>query len=127
MTPERLNLVLAVGALVLLAAVAAVRLTGRLGLPSLLGYLAIGLLLGESGLARELDVDVAPLDDLHADLLQVTVPEGSRLAGVYLDELRLPPGAAVTLLARLGRTMVPDRDTRILVGDQLVVVTASGL
>ncbi|HEU0088592.1 MAG TPA: potassium/proton antiporter [Pseudonocardiaceae bacterium] len=41
---------LGVGAAVLLLAVVAVRVSTRLGLPSLLLYLAIGLLLGESGL-----------------------------------------------------------------------------
>jgi potassium/hydrogen antiporter len=44
-----LPVVLGLGAAVLLAAVLAVRLSTRLGLPSLLLYLAIGVLLGESG------------------------------------------------------------------------------
>ena len=43
--------------------------------------------------AREVEVDAAPLDELGADLLQVRVPAGSRLRGVYLRELRLPHGA----------------------------------
>src|SRR6185503_15714717 len=38
----------------------------------------------DSDAAVELSVDIAPLDNLHADLLQVEVPPGSRLAGVYL-------------------------------------------
>ncbi len=41
---------LGAGAAVLLLAVLAVRVSTRLGLPSLLVYLAIGLLIGESGL-----------------------------------------------------------------------------
>lgn len=41
---------LLVGALVLLVAVVAVRFSTRLGLPSLLVYLALGILIGESGL-----------------------------------------------------------------------------
>ncbi|HVV10363.1 potassium/proton antiporter [Amycolatopsis sp.] len=45
-----LPVVLGVGAAVLLAAVLAVRLSTRVGLPSLLLYLAIGVLLGEAGL-----------------------------------------------------------------------------
>ncbi|NIH81193.1 potassium/proton antiporter [Amycolatopsis viridis] len=44
-----LPVVLGLGAAVLLAAVLAVRFSTRLGLPSLLLYLAIGVLLGESG------------------------------------------------------------------------------
>jgi cell volume regulation protein A len=48
-TVDDLNLALAVGALVLLVSVAAVRLAVRSGLPSLLLYLAIGIAIGESG------------------------------------------------------------------------------
>ena len=38
-----------------------------------------------------------------ADLLQVRVGPGSRLHGVYVEELRLPPGAHVTLIVRDGQ------------------------
>jgi potassium/hydrogen antiporter len=51
-TPE---LVLVVGAVVLLAAVAAVRLSTRTGMPSLLLYLGLGMLLGENGLGVRFD------------------------------------------------------------------------
>src|SRR3954468_9370087 len=44
-----LDRILLAGSVVLLVAIIAVRLSGRLGLPSLLIYLAMGLLLGESG------------------------------------------------------------------------------
>lgn len=47
---DDLPLVLLVGSLVLLVAVAAVRLANKSGLPTLLIYLAIGVALGESGL-----------------------------------------------------------------------------
>src|SRR3712207_6994629 len=46
---------LAVGALVVLVAAVALRLADRLGLPSLLLYLALGLALGESGLGVEFE------------------------------------------------------------------------
>jgi potassium/hydrogen antiporter len=75
--------------------------------------------------AAELSVDVAPLDNLHADLLQVEVPPGSRLAGVYLDELHLPAGAAITLIARQAETIVPAPGTRLVVGDHLLIVTTA--
>ncbi len=48
--PADLNLVLLVGAGLLLVAVAAVRVSTGAGLPSLLLYLAIGLAVGEAGL-----------------------------------------------------------------------------
>src|SRR5262245_27349141 len=49
MTLDDLTSVLLIGAGVLLIAIAAVRLSLRSGLPSLLLYLGIGLLLGSSG------------------------------------------------------------------------------
>lgn len=53
MTPSDLNGVLVVGTIVLLVGVAGVRLSTRAGLPTLLLYLAIGLLIGEAGLGIE--------------------------------------------------------------------------
>ncbi len=74
---------------------------------------------------RELQVDAAPLDELGADLLQVRVPVGSRLRGVYLAELRLPPGATVSLVVRDGAAFTPDKQTRLRERDQLLVVTTA--
>jgi potassium/hydrogen antiporter len=74
---------------------------------------------------RELEVDAAPLDELGADLLQVTVPVGSRLRGVYLRELRLPRGATVSLLVRDAEAFTPTPDTRLRERDQLLVVATS--
>ncbi|MGK5111878.1 MULTISPECIES: potassium/proton antiporter [unclassified Geodermatophilus] len=73
---------------------------------------------------RDVDVESAPLDELDADLLQVTVPAGSRLHGVYLPELRLPDDAAVVLIVRDGRPFVPDASTRLMRGDQALLVSA---
>jgi cell volume regulation protein A len=74
------------------------------------------------GEATELRVETAPLDRMGADLLQLEVPAGSRLAGVHIDELRLPVGAAVTLVLRNGGGFVPTPDTRLKVGDCLLIV-----
>lgn len=73
----------------------------------------------------ELPVETAPLERMRADLLQVDVPAGSRLAGVHIDELRLPAGAAVTLVLRDGTGFVPAPDTRLKVGDSLLVVATA--
>jgi potassium/hydrogen antiporter len=73
---------------------------------------------------REVVVESAPLDELDADLVQVTVPAGSRLHGVYLPELRLPEDAAVVLIVRDGRSFVPDETTRLMRGDQALLVSA---
>jgi cell volume regulation protein A len=73
---------------------------------------------------RDVEVESAPLDELDADLMQLTVPEGSRLHGVYLPELRLPDDAAVVLIVRDGRSFVPDDTTRLRRGDQALLVSA---
>jgi potassium/hydrogen antiporter len=74
---------------------------------------------------RELDVDAAPLEDLNADLLQVRISPGSRLHGVLVRELRLPEDAVVSLIVRDDHPFVPVDDTRLLQGDQLLIVAAS--
>jgi potassium/hydrogen antiporter len=75
--------------------------------------------------ASELHVETAPLDRMRADLLQLEVPRGSRLAGVHIDELRLPVGAAVTLVLRDGAGFVPSPDTRLRAGDALLIVATA--
>lgn len=74
---------------------------------------------------RELQVEAAPLDQLDAELLTLAIPPGSRLHGVALFELRLPPPTVVSLIIRNGETIVPERDTRLLTGDELLIVTTS--
>ncbi|HYO36137.1 MAG TPA: potassium/proton antiporter [Geodermatophilus sp.] len=75
---------------------------------------------------REIEVESAPLEELDAELVQLRVPEGSRLHGVYLPELRLPDDAAVVLIVRDGRSFVPDGTTRLMRGDQALLVSARG-
>ncbi|MCF6471461.1 potassium/proton antiporter [Nonomuraea sp. MG754425] len=75
--------------------------------------------------AHDLSVESAPLEELKADLLQVKVPPGSRLHGVEVFELRLPAGAAVTLVVRDGKSFVPSSTTRIRADDQLLLVTTA--
>jgi len=73
--------------------------------------------------ARDVEVEAAPLEKISADLLQIHVPPGSKLAGVEIGELRLPPGASISLVVREGETMVPHRTTRIKVEDDLLIVS----
>ncbi|MEU5721744.1 potassium/proton antiporter [Micromonospora sp. NPDC047738] len=75
--------------------------------------------------AAEIRVETAPLERMRADLLQVEVPPGSRLGGVHVDELRLPVGASVTLVLRDGAGFVPGLDTRLKVGDSLLIVATA--
>ncbi|HET8660246.1 MAG TPA: potassium/proton antiporter [Micromonosporaceae bacterium] len=87
-----------------------------------LPWVAARLRVTAPGEAAELYVETAPLERMRADLLQLDVPPGSRLSGVYLDELRLPVGAVVTLVLRDGSGFVPTLDTRLRTGDSLLIV-----
>jgi cell volume regulation protein A len=73
----------------------------------------------------EIHVETAPLENMHADLLQLDVAPGSRLAGVHIDELRLPVGAVVTLVVRDSAGFVPGPDTRLRTGDALLIVATA--
>ncbi|MFE1024483.1 potassium/proton antiporter [Streptomyces sp. NPDC058818] len=81
------------------------------------------LRLTRSDALREIQVETAPLDVLDADLLTVAIPRGSRLHGVAVFELRLPPPTVLTLIVRDGVTVVPDRDTVLRAGDELLLIT----
>jgi cell volume regulation protein A len=74
--------------------------------------------------SRDVEVESAPLGELDADLMQITVTAGSRLHGVYLPELRLPEDAAVVLIVREGHSFVPDHTSRLVRGDQVLLVSA---
>ncbi|MDQ3404921.1 MAG: potassium/proton antiporter [Actinomycetota bacterium] len=94
---------------------------------STLGMLARWLRLDVGASPKEVQVDAATLDELGAELLQVTIPPGSRLHGVYLTELRLPPGATVSLVARAGKGFTPGPTTRLQEGDQVLVVSTQAV
>jgi cell volume regulation protein A len=88
-----------------------------------LPWLARTLRLGEEGEASDLGIESAPLERLRGHLLSVTIGEGSRMHGVEVGELRLPPGSAVTLVVREGKSFVPLPTTVLRRGDELLVVT----
>jgi potassium/hydrogen antiporter len=75
MTPAELNIVVLGAMAVLLLGVAAVRVSTRAGLPSLLLYLAIGLFIGEAGLGLSFD-DAALTQTLCTVALAVILAEG---------------------------------------------------
>ena len=70
----------------------------------------------------DLGVESAPLERVLGHLLSVSVPPGSRMHGVEVGELRLPRGAAVTLVVRENESFVPERTTVLQRGDELLVV-----
>ena len=79
------------------------------------------------GETTDLQVEAAPLASMQADLLQLEIPPGSKLNGVYIDELRLPVGAVVTLVLRDGGAFVPTLDTRLKSRDTLLIVATEAV
>ncbi|MBO0512218.1 potassium/proton antiporter [Streptomyces beijiangensis] len=88
-----------------------------------LPWLARKLSLGEDGdAASDLGIESAPLERLRGHLLSVAIPAKSKMHGVEVGELRLPAGAAVTLVVRDGTSFVPSPTTVLRRGDELLVV-----
>lgn len=91
-------------------------------------------------LAKRLKVD-APVDarpkfpiefeaagQMDADLVEMIVPYGSRVAGKAIMELGMPPDSLITLVCRSGDFIVPSGSTLLEEGDVLLVLaTADGL
>ena len=75
--------------------------------------------------AVDLEVESTPLNEIGADVLQMTVGATSRLHGVEVFELRLPPGANVTMVVRGGKGFVPAPNTSLRHGDQLLIVATA--
>ncbi|MFC9814812.1 potassium/proton antiporter [Streptomyces virginiae] len=72
--------------------------------------------------ASDLGIESAPLEKLRGHLLSFAVPPASRMHGVEVSELRLPPGASVTLVVRDAKSFVPAPSTVLRRGDELLVV-----
>jgi cell volume regulation protein A len=73
---------------------------------------------------RSISIESSPLDEVGATLLQFSVTRDSRLAGVEVAELRLPRGAAVSLVLRDGEVFAPSPSTVLRVGDHVLVAAA---
>ena len=71
--------------------------------------------------------DSSPLEGIDASLVQVGVPPGSRIAGMYADDLRLPRGAVLSMVIRGDEVLVPDRSTRLHEDDQLLLAVRTDL
>ena len=75
----------------------------------------------------EIAVEAAPLEELRADLLTAQIPDGSRLHGVEIFELRLPAQANVSLIVRDGQGIVPGPTTVLRTGDRLLIVVPAAV
>lgn len=76
----------------------------------------------QSGQAEEVQVEAAPLDEMNAHVLQVTIPEKSKMHGVYVSQLRLPTPSTIGLLLRDGEPVYVTPNVRLQSGDQLLIV-----
>lgn len=61
----------------------------------------------------------------QANLVEVTLPEDTKLAGQPVGSLRLPPNAALVTILRGGRVIVPQSDDPFEAGDELLFVAAA--
>lgn len=89
---------------------------------SSLAWVARKLGVVQSGQAREVQVEAAPLEEMAAHVLQVTIPEESRMHGVYLTQLRLPPPSVISLILRDGDPVPLGPNVRLQAGDQLLII-----
>ncbi|MCV7377421.1 K+/H+ antiporter [Mycobacterium alsense] len=104
MTLQQLYVTLLVGGLVLLASIVATRAAAKVGLPSLLLFLAVGVALGNDGLGLEFD-DVQLASDLGTAALAVILVEGG-LTTRFADIRRLLAPAGVLATVGVGVSMM---------------------
>ena len=76
----------------------------------------------QSGQLTEVQVEAAPLEEMNAHVLQVTIPDRSRMHGVYVSQLRLPAPSTIGLLLRQGEPVPVTPTVRLQSGDQLLIV-----
>jgi cell volume regulation protein A len=88
-----------------------------------LPWIARALELSPKEATRQIVVESAPLDVLDTELLAMTIPPGSNLGGLLIVELRLPKPSVITMIIRDGHTFVPDSNTLIRPGDEILIVT----
>ena len=70
-------------------------------------------------------VQLLTLRQGQANLVEVTLPEDTPLAGTRARSLALPHDAALVAILRGGRVIVPTEDDTIEAGDELLFVAAS--
>jgi cell volume regulation protein A len=79
--------------------------------------------LGLVGEPDELDIEIAPLEQIEAVMVEVSVTADSKLHGVAVRELRLPPNTTVSLIIRGEQMFAPHGRDLIKAGDQVLIVT----
>lgn len=101
---------------------------------SAIGF-AVGLAIGrgrqprwqeKGSFVHKVSIGFATLDRLDAVLLRFEVEPGSRLTGVEIGELRLPPGSGVAIVTRGKEVLIPEARSVLRSQDQVLVVAALG-
>jgi len=68
-------------------------------------------------------VRLLPLEHGRISIVELTVPSDSPTAGRALYELRLPPDAAIVAVIREGHVVIPQPETVITDGDEVIALT----
>ena len=112
MTLQQLYVALLIGGLVLLASIVATRAAARVGLPSLLLFLAVGVAIGNDGLGLQFN-NVELASDLGTAALAIILVEGgltTRFADIR--NLLAPAGVLATVGVAVRLTGGDDRFVR---------------
>ncbi len=63
----------------------------------------------------------------QANLMEVTLPDDTPLAGQAVAKLKLPPDSALVVILRGGRVIVPQADDSLEPGDELMFVATTAV
>ena len=69
-------------------------------------------------------VRILPLERGQASLVELTLPENSPNLGRPLYEMRLPPDSTIVAILREGHVVIPQPETVLAEGDEVIVLTA---
>ncbi|MDR1086090.1 MAG: Trk system potassium transporter TrkA [Deltaproteobacteria bacterium] len=100
-----------------------VPLVSAIGLESLVSARVAAVSAVLKHIRKGLVISVATLKNEDAEIIEVEVPEKSRLAGMTFSQAKFPSGTIVAALLRNSEVIIPRGQTSILAGDILAVVT----
>ena len=69
-------------------------------------------------------VRILPLERGRVGLVELTLPEDSPIAARPIYELRLPPDTAIVAILREGHIVIPQPETVLTGGDEIIALTA---
>ena len=62
----------------------------------------------------------------NLEIIEVQIPKNSPSAGKRVSRLKLPPGSRLISVMRDGRHEIPDQDTELQAGDQVLAILETG-